>query len=66
MPVAAAMGQFHTLLGRLKVLEPGTAAAGKRIETQVQEQKWRRTVQAMFLSEMQGRNITCRGFAILD
>ena len=42
------------------MLEPGTAA-GKRIETQVQDQKWSRTVQAMFLSEMQGRNITCRG-----
>ena len=62
------MGQFHTLLGRLKVLEPGTDAAGKKDRNPGSgaEVEDRRTVQATFLSEMQGRNITCRGFAILD
>ena len=38
--VAAVKGQCHTLLGRLEVLGPGTAAAaGRRRGAQVQEQR---------------------------
>ena len=65
--VAAVKGQCLSLLGRLEVLGPGTAAAaGRRRWAQVQEQRWRRDRQAMLLSERQGRNILRRSFAKLD
>ena len=65
--VAAVKGQCLSLLGRLEVLGPGTAAAaGRRRWAQVQEQRWRRNRQAMPLSERQGRGILRRGFAKLD
>ena len=65
--VAAVKGQCVTLLGRLEVLGPGTAAAaGRRGEAKAQELKWKRARQAMLLSERQGRNIIRRGFALLD
>ena len=65
--VAAVKGQCLSLLGRLEVLGPGTAAAaGRRRWAQVQEQRWRRDRQAMLLSERHGRRILGRGFARLD
>ena len=65
--VAAVKGQCLSLLGRLEVLGPGTAAAaGRRKWALVQEQRWRRDRQAMLLSERQGRSILRRGFAKLD
>ena len=65
--VAAVKGQCISLLGRLEVLGPGTAAAaGRRRWAQVQEQRWRKDRQAMLLSERQGRSILRRGFARLD
>ena len=65
--VAGVKGQCHTLLGRLEVIGPGTAAAaGRRREATAQEEKWRRARQAMLLSERQGRDIIRRGFALLD
>ena len=65
--VAAVKAQGHTLLGRLEVIGPGTAAAaGRRREAQVQEQRWRRARQAMLLSIRQGRDIIRRGFAMLE
>ena len=65
--VAAVKGQCISLLGRLEVLGPGTAAAAGRIRwAQVQEQRWRKDRQAMLLNERQGRSILRRGFAILD
>eukprot|EP00092_Neocalanus_flemingeri_P000223 GFUD01000239.1.p1 GENE.GFUD01000239.1~~GFUD01000239.1.p1 ORF type:complete len:104 (+),score=30.09 GFUD01000239.1:232-543(+) len=65
--VAAVKAQCHSLLGRLEVMGPGTAAAaGRRWDAMAQEQAWRRTRQAMLLSERQGWNIIRRGFAMLD
>ena len=65
--VAAVKGQCLSLLGRLEVLGPGTAAvAGRRRWAQVQEQRWKKDRQAMLLSERQGRSIVRRGFAKLD
>ena len=65
--VAALKGQCISLLGRLEVLGPGTAAAaGRRRWAQVQEQRWRRDRHAMLLRERQGRSILRRGFAKLD
>ena len=65
--VAAVKGQCVTLLGRLEVLGPGTAAAaGRRGEAKAQELRWKRARQAMLLGERQGRNIIRRGFALLD
>ena len=56
-----------SLLRRLEVLGPGTAAAaGRRKWAQVQVQRWRRDRQAMLLSERQGMGILHRGFAKLD
>ena len=49
--MATVKGQCHKLLGRLEVLVPGIAAAGRRREAQDQEQRWRRARQAMLLSE---------------
>ena len=41
--MVAVKGQCHTLLGRLEVMGPGTAAAaGRRREASAQEEKWRR------------------------
>ena len=65
--VAAVKGQCLSLLGRLEVLGPGTAAAAvRRRWAQVKEQRWRKDRQAMLLSERQGRSIVRRGFAKLD
>ena len=65
--VPAVKGQCISLLGRLEVLGPGTAAAaGRRRWAQVQEQRWRKDRQAMLLSERQGRSILRREFARLD
>jgi hypothetical protein len=65
--VAAVKAQCLSLLGRLEVLGPGTAAAAwRRQGAQVQEQRWRKDRQAMLLSERQGRSILRRGFARLD
>ena len=49
--MATVKGQCHKLLGRVEVLVPGTAAAGRRREAQDQEQRWRRARQAMLLRE---------------
>jgi hypothetical protein len=67
LSVAAVKGQCLSLLGRLEVLGPGTAAAaGRRRWAQVQDQRWRKDHQAMLLSERQWRSILRRGFARLD
>ena len=60
------MAQCHTLLGRLEVIGPGTAAAaGRRRYAEEEERRWRRERQAILLSERQGRNLVRKGFARL-
>ena len=60
--MAPVKAQGHTLLGRLELIGPGTAAAaGRRREAQVQEQRWRRARPAMLLSERQRGDIIRRG-----
>ena len=64
--IAAVKAQCHTLLGRLEVIGPGSAAAaGRRRYAEEQERRWRRERQAILLSERQGRNLVRRGFARL-
>ena len=64
--VAAVRAQCYSLLGRLEMIGPGSAAAaGRRRSAENQERRWRRERQAIVLSERQGRNIVRKGFAKL-
>ena len=59
--------QCVSLLGRLEVLGPGTAAAaGRRWQAADLERRWRREEQAHSLARAQGHRAYRTGFAKID
>ena len=65
--VAAVKGQAMSLLGRLEVLGPGTAAAaGRRNQAMQLERRWLLEERSTMLATRQGCNICLSGFAKLD
>ena len=67
LSVCAVRGQASTLLGRLEVLGPGTAAAAQRRNTALQlERVWGNQRRAHALTVTQGRALVRRGQFKLD
>ena len=59
--------QSLSLLGRLEVLRPGTAAAaGRRWQARELEQCWRKEQQAHTLARLSGQRAYRTGFAKMD
>ena len=65
--VMTVRAQASSLLGRLEVIGPGSAAAyGRRQQSLQLERRWRREAQAHALAMKQGYRVLRTGFAMMD
>ena len=67
LSVAAVKSQAECLLSRMRVIGKGTAAAGRRRQMAVlDERRWAREREAILVGHMQGRSVVRRGQFMLE